>query len=114
MAEDDLNTGVRWKELKEMGRENNINVDKAWSSVVTRIDENGLKTGNDEGFVRTGWGTLLRIAAVALILFSLGLTTVYLRNSGYLSKKITVVTSAEQKNLKVDLKEFNNKCENIH
>ena len=35
--------------------------------------------------------TFLRIAAVALILLSLGTAAIYMNNSGYFSKKITVM-----------------------
>ena len=47
--------------------------------------------------------TFMRIAAVALILVGLGTAAIYMNNSGYLSKKITVITGNDQKNLLVSL-----------
>jgi transmembrane sensor len=101
---DDINkTGEQWKKLRSMSSDKEINVDKAWESLQSRLKENRLETKES----KTGTGsfriTLLRIAAVALILFSLGSLAVYLNNSGSLSKKISVVTGTDQKNLLVDL-----------
>jgi transmembrane sensor len=102
MAEDIYKTKKQWKELRSMGSEKEINVDKAWNIVYSSIKENSseLNKGARIYSLRT---TLLRIAAVALLLLALGTTAVYLNNSGYLSKKITVVTESNQKNLLVAL-----------
>ncbi len=42
MADDSHNTIKTWKELKEMNNEKEINVDKAWDKLFSRIKENGL------------------------------------------------------------------------
>ena len=42
MAEDSYNTLKNWKELREMNSEKEINVDKAWSNLYSRLSENGL------------------------------------------------------------------------
>ena len=42
MAEDINNTGKQWKELKNMNSEKEINVDKAWNKVYSRLNENNL------------------------------------------------------------------------
>jgi ferric-dicitrate binding protein FerR (iron transport regulator) len=47
--------------------------------------------------------TFMRIAAVALILLSLGTAAIYMNNSGYFSKKITVLAGNDQKNVLVTL-----------
>jgi transmembrane sensor len=47
--------------------------------------------------------TLLRVAAVALILLSVGSAAYYLNDAGYLSKKISVIAGVDQKNVLVTL-----------
>jgi transmembrane sensor len=103
MADDDLNTNAHWQELKNKDSDNKIDVDKAWNRVFTLLNIDGTdpKAKQDgSGFI---WSTILRIAAVVLILFTVGSTILYLSNSGYLSKKITVATTNDQKNLQFDL-----------
>ena len=46
---------------------------------------------------------IMRVAAVALIVLSLGTTAIYLNSTGAFSKKITVSTGMDQKNLLVNL-----------
>ncbi|MCX6325690.1 MAG: FecR domain-containing protein [Bacteroidia bacterium] len=99
MSEDIYNTGKQWKELSNMSSEKKINVDQAWNNVYARLNENGLKTSNSPP-VRN---TFMRVAAVALIILSLGLTVVYLNNTVTFSKKITVTAGNDQKNLQVAL-----------
>jgi transmembrane sensor len=103
MAEDIHNTEKDWKELKSMNDEKEINADKAWNKVYSRINENGLIP--EKGTVRVSFmrSTFLRVAAVALIVLGLGSVTLYLANTGLLSKKITVTTGNDQKNLLVSL-----------
>jgi transmembrane sensor len=102
-AEDIHNTGKLWKELRTMSSKEEINVDKAWHSVHSRINEDGIK--KDNSFA--GKGTLrivfMRVAAVALIVLGLASTAVYLNNAGTFSKKIIVKTGNDQKNLLVSL-----------
>jgi len=103
MADDIHNAGEQWKKLRSMNSDKEINVDRAWSNLHSRLNENRLNIvkGNARtGSLRT---TLLKIAAVALIFFSLGSVAVYMNNSGYLSKNISIVTGNDQKNLQVDL-----------
>ena len=103
MAEDIYNTGKQWKELRNMSSEKEINVDKAWNNVYSRLNENGLKTNNGPARISFMRSTFMRVAVVALIILSLGTTVVYLNNTGSFSKKITVATGNEQKNLLVAL-----------
>jgi ferric-dicitrate binding protein FerR (iron transport regulator) len=108
LAEDIYNTQKQWKELSIMNSEKKIDVDKAWDSVYTRLNENELPTTNIP--FRTSFlkRTIFRIAAVALIIIGLGSVVFYLSNSGYLSKKITVNTSNDQKNVRVGLPDGSN------
>ena len=103
IAGDKNNSGKKWKDLKNMNSQEKIDVDKAWSNLHSRLKENGLKINESPyriSFMRT---TFFRIAAVALILLSLGGATIYMNNAGYLSKKITVIAGNDQKNILISL-----------
>jgi transmembrane sensor len=101
---DDINkTGEQWKELRNMSSDKEINVDKAWNNVYSRLNEEGMETNNPHAGIRLIRSTFLRIAAAALILFSLGSAVVFMNNSGYLSKKITMKAGNDQKNLFIGL-----------
>lgn len=103
MVEDTYNTGKQWKELRDMSSEKEINVDKAWNSVYSRLNENKLKPNNGPVRISFMRSTFMRVAAAAVILLTLGTTTVYLNYTGTFSKKITVATGNDQKNLLIAL-----------
>jgi len=103
MAVDENNSGKMWKEMKNMNNKEEINVDKAWNKVHSRLIENGLDVSGNVlriSFTRT---TLFRIAAAALLLIGLGTAALYMSDSGYLSKKNTVIAAVDQKNVLVSL-----------
>jgi transmembrane sensor len=103
MAGDRNNSGEIWKELKNMNSQDEIDVDKAWNKVYSRLSENGLKLSESPvriSFMRT---TLFKIAASVLLLVSLGTAALYMNNSGYFSKKITVIAGNDEKNIKISL-----------
>ena len=84
-----------------MNSKEEIDVDKAWNNVHSRLMENDTEISEKPiriSFIRT---TFFRIAAVALILLSLGTVALYMNNAGYLSKKITVIAGNDQKNVLV-------------
>jgi transmembrane sensor len=101
-AGDKNNSGQMWKDLKNMNNQKEIDVDKAWNNVHSRLVEIGSVSEKTEDirFLRT---PLLRFAAAALILIGLGITAIYVNNSGSLSKKITVIAGNDQKNITVSL-----------
>jgi ferric-dicitrate binding protein FerR (iron transport regulator) len=103
MADDIHKTGEQWRNLRSMNSDKEINVDKAWNNLNSRLNEYNPETKTGDTGTRLLRTTLLRIAAVALILFSLGSVAVYLNNSGYLNKKISVVTDNDQKNVTIDM-----------
>ena len=103
LAEDIYNTEKKWKELRNMNSDKEIDVDKAWDSVHSRLNENRPKITNDHTRIGIMRSVMMRVAAVALILLGFGYATFYLNNTGYLSKKITVSTSIDQKNILVAL-----------
>jgi transmembrane sensor len=97
------NTGKKWKELNFMNSQEEIDVDKAWNNVHSRLMENGLNSGHSPVRLRIMRTTLMRIAAVALILVGLGSAAIYMNNSGFLSKKITIIAGNDQKNILVPM-----------
>jgi transmembrane sensor len=102
MAEDD-NSGKQWKELKNMNSKEEINVDNAWNKVYSRLNENNLikrEVSARTIFMRPA---IMRVAAVALILLSLGSAAIYMNNAGYFSKKIGAIAGNEQKNVLISL-----------
>jgi transmembrane sensor len=103
MTEEIQNAGKHWKELRNLSGERDINVDKAWNNLYSKLNKNGFQTAKKPvrlSFVRS---SLMRVAAVVLILISLGLSTVYLNNLGAFSKKTVFTTGYDQKNLLVSL-----------
>jgi transmembrane sensor len=108
IAEDGHNTIKYWKELKEMNNDKEINVDKAWNKLHSRLSENGLikeKLPLRKSFVRTSY---FRIAATVLLLLGIGSVLLYMNDKGTLSRKTVVATSDNQKNLQVTLPDGSN------
>jgi transmembrane sensor len=103
MTEDIYDTGNQWKELSNMSSEKEINVDKAWDKVYSRMNESGLYSKKVPAGIRILRSTFLRVAAAALIIIALGSVIFYMNQAGSLSKKITVVTNEYQKNILVSL-----------
>jgi ferric-dicitrate binding protein FerR (iron transport regulator) len=108
MAEDRHNTIKYWKELKEMNRDKEINVDKAWNKLHSRLSENGLIAEAPvirRSFVRTAY---FRIAAIVILLLGIGSVLLYMNDKGVLSRKTIVATTDNQKNLQVTLPDGSN------
>ena len=108
MAEDSHNTIKQWKELREMNSDKEIDVDKAWNKLHSRLSENGLLTETPvvrRTFVRS---TYFRIAATVLVLLGIGSVMIYLNDRGVLSRKTIVATTENQKNLQVTLPDGSN------
>jgi ferric-dicitrate binding protein FerR (iron transport regulator) len=103
MAGDKNNSGKMWKDLKNMNSTEEIDVDKAWNNVHSRLMENDHKLNESPVRISFMRSTIMRIAAIALILLSLGTAITYMSNSGLLSKKIEVIAGNDQKNILVSL-----------
>jgi len=103
MAEDSYETERKWKELKYMKNNEQINVDQAWDKVVSKINETENNIIQGPGSVILLRRTLMKIAAVALILLSIGAAAVYIVKTDALSRKITATTGNDEKNLRVTL-----------
>jgi transmembrane sensor len=103
MADDSQKTGEKWKEIKDMSSEKNIDVDKAWKNVFSKINQSEEVKGSPEIRIIPLRYTLLRIAAVVLALISLGTGAYFVYNSDTFSKKIACSTGSDQKNLLIEL-----------
>jgi transmembrane sensor len=103
VAEDKTDTAKQWKELSEMNDDRELDVDKAWDKLYSRMDENGLVPNTKmirKSVVRTVY---FRIAAVVLILLGIGSVIVYLSDRGAISRKTVIATTGDQKNIEVTL-----------
>ena len=100
--EDKHNTVIYWKELREMNKEKEINVDQAWDKLYSRLKDNGLIS---EPAVRRRFFTpaLYRVAAALLLLLGIGSALLYMNNKDLFGNKIVVATTEDQKNLEVTL-----------
>ncbi len=92
-----------WEELAVSFKDGEVNVDKAWGKLQGRISETELHAAANKPPIRRLQITLIRVAAVALILFGLGFSALYLKNNGVFSKSIIAVTDSNEKNLLVEL-----------
>lgn len=103
MAGGHHNTIKYWKELREMNIDKEIDVDKAWNRLFSRLSENGLITEAPvirRSFLRS---TFFRIAAAFLLLLGIGSVLILMNNKGILGPDTIVATADNQKNLQVTL-----------
>ena len=96
-------TDREWEELRKMGGDNGIDVDKAWNNVLSRIKESGETEIIVPARIIYLRRNLMKIAAAVIVILGLGLAGLYVTERGILSKKITVATDINQKNLEVTL-----------
>ena len=103
LDEDVNNVAKQWKELKDMSDEKKIDVDIAWEKVYNKLHDSELKPESESGSARIKFmnNLFVKAAAVTLILISLGTTAVYLNHNGTFSKKITLATDNDHKNLQI-------------
>jgi transmembrane sensor len=101
--EDHFNTEKQWNEMGKMRNDKNIDVDKAWENIYSRIEDNGLLSGKSIADKQSRFRSFMKIAASILIFISLGATLLYLNNKDFLSAKLVVVTNANERNIEVTL-----------
>jgi transmembrane sensor len=99
---DSQKTGEIWKEIKDMSNDKDINVNQAWENVFSKINQSEKGISGETKRLPLRYA-LLRIAAVALVLVSLGTLAFYLYNSDALSKQIAFSTGNDEKNLLIEL-----------
>jgi transmembrane sensor len=103
MAEDNNEVEKKWKGLRTMNEDKDINVDDAWNKVSSRIDTAGITEGREPVKFISLRSTFMRVAAVALILLGISAAALYFISSDSLSRKIVVATSNSQFNYRVSL-----------
>lgn len=101
--EDEYNTINYWKDLREMDNEREIDVDRAWDKLYSRLRDNGLMDGEPEVRRRFLTPVFYRVAAVLLLLLGIGSALLYINNNDILIRKMIVATTEDQKNLEVTL-----------
>jgi transmembrane sensor len=99
---DSQKTGEIWKEIKDMSNDKDINVNQAWENVFSKINQSEKGISGETKRLPLRYA-LLRIAAVALVLVSLGTLAFYLYNSDAFSKQIAFSTGNDEKNLLIEL-----------
>jgi transmembrane sensor len=103
MADDFQKTGDKWREIKNMNINKDVDIDRAWENVFSKIDQAEKNKDSGNTSVISIRRTIMRIAAVAIVLVSLGTLTYYIINTGVFNNKISYITGNDQKNLLVGL-----------
>lgn len=103
IADEGSETVKQWKELREMSEEKEINVDRAWNNVNARIMADDTATPARDTQIRFMGTTFLRAAAAVLLVLCLGAAATWLAGPDIFSRKITVATTNDQKNVEVAL-----------
>jgi transmembrane sensor len=103
MADDSLRIGEQWKVMSRLNNDAPIDVDKAWNNVQSMLDAEKSITPEVVSPNRFLRYSFVRIAAAGLILLGLGSASLYMNYNGYFSKKITVTTGINDKNIIVAL-----------
>jgi ferric-dicitrate binding protein FerR (iron transport regulator) len=101
--EDNYETEKHWKELEKMRDYKEINVDRAWNKVHTKINEAGLLSETFTDNNRFTLKAIIRIAAMVLIVIGLGSTALFLSKKGVIGHKISIAANSDQRNLEVPL-----------
>lgn len=98
-----FNTIRQWKELKTLGEDKEVNIDRAWDNLYKRINENLLMESKVSLKRALKVSVIIKAAAVALLVIAMGSAALYLNNSGYLSKTTIYTTGNDEKNLEIML-----------
>ena len=101
--EDNYDTEKKWKEMGKMGNDKRIDVDGAWNSIYSRIEENGLLSKTVRIENRFKVRTFITIAAAALIFIGLGATVLYLNKTGTFSERILITANSLERNIGISL-----------
>jgi transmembrane sensor len=102
-ASDRTGTVEKWQELSTMSDQKNIDVNEAWDKLYSRMDENGLLPQKRSAIINITRNYFLRIAATFLVIIGLGTVAAYFITPNLFTKRIIVVTSSDQKNIRVSL-----------
>ena len=103
LAGDDRDTEKLWKGLKVMDDDKEIDVDRAWNTLWSRLNEKGLvKTGSERKGLLLRI-PLIRVAATLLLLLGIGSGLLYMNNRGIFTRTITVAAGDDLQNVRVAL-----------
>ena len=105
LAEDGSNTKELWEKLRKMNDNREINVDKAWGKVYSRINESGYTATKNRGRIIMMRNRFMKIAAAAVILIGIGAVSLYLAT---MNKQIVVTTNNDQRNVEINLPDGSN------
>lgn len=103
LAGDDRDTEKHWKGLKVIDDDKEINVDRAWNTLWSRLNENGLAKARSESKGLLLRIPLIRVAATLLILLGIGSGLIYLNNRGFFNREITIAAGDDQQNVRIAL-----------
>ena len=108
MTADSHDTVQLWKELQYMNNQMEINVDKAWDRLSSRIEKSEAEPIVAPVKTKFLSNVFLRVAAITFVIVCLGSALFYLYNIGILSRRITIATDNSQMNLQVKLPDGSN------
>ncbi len=87
------------KDMDDIGRNRNVDVDKAWDKLYNRLEEDKLIRKNSILF-----NPVFRIAASVILIIGLTFTGLYIGTNGFEKSNINTITAGiEQKNVEVRL-----------
>ena len=100
---DNYNTGKYWKDLREMNSEREINPDRAWDKLYSRLRDNELLRDEPEmkrSFLKPVY---YRVAAAVFLVIMIGAALLYMNSNELFNRKTIVATGGNQKNLELTL-----------
>ena len=97
--EDNYNTGKYWNDLREMNSEREINPDRAWDRLYSRLRDNELMNDEPEVKKRFLRPVYYRVAAAVLLVIAIGSALLYMNRNELFSRRTIVATGGNQKNL---------------
>lgn len=103
LSDDNYQTEKHWKELSIMSDDKKIDVDKAWNNVYARLQQEGTIMREMPSGPVILRRTFLRVAAVALVIMSIGSIVYFAGRKGIMNREIVAVTGNYQKNYLVSL-----------
>lgn len=102
-GDDSHDTERQWKDLGKMKDENEIDVNKAWENVSSRLKNSGLMSEASNSLPVFRRIPYFRLAAAITLLIAIGSIFVIFNEKGVFNREVSVVTGDNQKNLQVTL-----------
>ncbi|HEX2975454.1 MAG TPA: FecR domain-containing protein [Bacteroidales bacterium] len=101
-ADDDIYTiKEQWVEMRNNNTVDNIDVDRAWNSVYSRIkNQESAPVTKVRRLDAARW---MKVAAAFILLSAIGAVTFYAGKNIFNKNTVTIATTADQRNIPVDL-----------